>query len=557
MDTLAREKGTVLKDPGGRVRVCLVYPNTYSLGMTNLGFQSVYKLLNDIDRCVCERAYLPDKEDMEEHARTSTPLFSYESQTPLKDFDIIAFSIPFEEDYRNVPGILELASIPPDGIERSAPLVIAGGVAVSLNPEPIADFVDAFLTGEGEGSLKTVIDFYRACAERGASKEEVLDALDELPWSYIPSFYEYEYEGVRIKERKALHGAKEHVKAAKNIDLDSFEVPRSFVFTPDTEFRDTYCMEIERGCGRGCRFCAAGFLYLPPRMRDFESIKKAVMEGIETTGKVGLVGTAVSEYPEIKETIKFGISNSGVMTLSSLRLDKLDAEFLALLKDGGYKTITLAPEAGTERMRAIINKGITDSEIMESIRLITEAGFIKIKLYFLVGLPFEEDSDAEGIVELTKRIREVMKRGEITLSVNPFIPKPFTPFQWHSFEKAEVVDRRLSIIRKGLSKEQGIIIKDMSAKEAFIQAYISRADRRAGPVVKDAWKRGWKRAVKSAGKFIEDSVYSKRERDEVLPWDIIDHGVKTGYFWKEYQKAEAGALTPPCDVGRCTRCGVC
>ncbi|MBI5237166.1 MAG: radical SAM protein [Deltaproteobacteria bacterium] len=526
--------------------------------MTNLGFQTVYHLFNGLDRVVCERAFLPSKEDMDEFTRTGTQLFSYESQTPIREFDIIAFSVPFEDDYMNIPRILDLAEIPVFSSERgAAPVIIAGGVAISLNPEPVAEFIDLFLIGEGEGSLLPFIDLFRRLKEEGLSKGYVLKGLDSIKWAYVPSLYEFSYDGAKIKEVKAAPGAKEKVLAAKNFDLDKFDVPENYILTPDTEFKDTFLMEVERGCGRGCRFCAAGFLYLPPRWRDVESIKGEVKKGIDATGKVGLIGTAVSEYPEIKETLSFGIENNGVLTLSSLRLDKLDEEFLALLKKGGYKTITLAPEAGTERMRNVVNKGITDAEIMESIRLIAEAGFLKVKLYYLIGLPSETDIDAEGIVELTLRIKEVMKRGEITLSINPFIPKPFTPFQWSGFEDAGTVDRRLSIITKGLSKERSITIHSMSAKEAFIQAYIARADRRAGAVILEASKSGWKRAIKSAGQFLPDSVYLGRSKEDILPWDILDHGVKKTYLWKEHQKGLKGILTPPCDVGNCFRCGVC
>lgn len=558
LDALAKEEGTVYKDPGGRVRVCLVYPNTYSIAMSNLGFQTVYHLFNQVDWCVCERAFLPSKGEMGEFARTSTELFSCESQTPLKEFDIIAFSIPFEEDYANIPAVLALSDIPAMSGDRGneGPLIVCGGAAPSLNPEPIACFIDLFLIGDGEGMAEGFLEEFRRTRESAESKAEALRALDALEWTYVPMLYRYEYEGAWIKGVVREKGAKQRVKAAKRFDLDSFPVPQSFIRTPDTEFKGTYLIEVERGCPRGCRFCAAGFLYLPPRWRGYGAIKESVKKGVEATGKVGLVGTAVSEYPRIKEAIECGIESEGEMTLSSLRLDRLDAEFVLLLKQGGYRTVTLAPEAGTERMRAVVNKGMTDVEILDSIRLISEAGFSKIKLYFLVGLPSETDEDAIGIADLAKRIKVVMKRGELTLSVNPFIPKPCTPFQWHGFERTEVVDRRLDMIRKGVSREHGVTVKAMSSREAFIQAYVSRADRRAGVLITDAAKMGWKRAA-SRTEFMDEPVYSARERDSILPWDIIDHGVKKAYLWKEYQKGLKHGLTPPCDVGRCFRCGVC
>ncbi len=525
--------------------------------MTNLGFQAVYHLLNAMDGCVCERAFLPYIVEIEEFERTNTELFSLESQSPLRDFDIIAFSVPFEDDYVNIPRILRLAAVPVLSSERRSPcpLVMAGGVAVSLNPEPLSGIIDLFLIGEGEGSLQSVVELFGEL--KGRPKKDALRGLDSVDCVYVPALYEFIYDGTRIKEIKPVSGAKTRIKAAKNFDLDRFDVPQNFVMTPDTEFRDTFCFEVERGCGRGCRFCAAGFLYLPPRWRDFGKVLDSVKKGLESTGKVGLVGTAVSEYPRIKETISYGVENEGAVTLSSLRLDRLDESFVGLLKKGGYSTVTLAPEAGTERMRNIINKGITDAGIMEAARLITEAGFLKIKLYFIVGLPGETDTDAQGIVDLSRRVKEVMKRGELTLSVNPFIPKPFTPFQWAGFEDAGVIDERLRLIKKGLARERGFIIKSLSAKEAFIQAYVARADRRAGELIINASVKGWKESIRPVIRFLEDSVYSGRAQDEILPWDMIDHGVKRTYLWREYEKGLKAGLTPPCDVGRCFRCGVC
>ncbi len=526
--------------------------------MTNLGFQAVYHMLNATDACVAERAFLPDRDDISELERTATPLFSYESQSPLKDFDIVAFSVPFEDDYVNVSRILALAGVPVfSGQRTEGPLVIAGGVAVSLNPEPVADLFDLFLIGEGEGAVEPVIEAYGKAREAGLSKEGVLKSLDGLSWVYVPSFYGFSYDGARIKGIEVREGAKKVVRAAKRFDLGAYPLPENFILTPLSEFKDTSLIEIERGCPRGCRFCAAGFLYLPPRWRDFNSVSESVRKGIEATGKAGLVGTAVSEYPEIKEVLKLGVEMKGAITLSSLRLDRLDAEFVELLKKSGYKTVTLAPEAGSERMRRVVNKGMTDEEILEAVRLITGAGFLKIKLYFIVGLPGEKDSDAAAIVDLSKRIKGEMEKGALALSVNPFVPKPFTPFQWHRFEKAEVVDRRLSIIEKGLKGLKGVSVKTLSAREAFAQAYISRADRRAGRFIAAASEKGWRRVIKENPGFFEDSVYTVKGKDELLPWDIIDHGVRKSYLWKEYRKGLEGGLTPPCVPGACTRCGVC
>ena len=557
-ERLARERGTVFKDPGGRVRVCLVYPNVYSLGMTNLGFLTAYHLFNSLDNCVAERAFLPDAASLQEYEKSSTPLFTYESQTPVASFDIIAFSLPFEEDYKNLPLLFDLIGLPISSSERRAidsPLILAGGVAVSLNPVPLANFFDIFHIGEGEGSVERLVHAF--AASQGQKKADVLRAFDEIESVYCPSLYEYEYDGAIIKEMRPVAGAKKKVTAAKNLSLDGFPIPQSFIVTPDTEFRDTYLAEIERGCPRGCRFCAAGFLYLPPRWRDAKEVRDTVAKGISITGKAGLVGTAVSEYPWIKETVQAGIDAGGSMTLSSLRMDMLDAPFMELLKKGGYQTVTLAPEAGSERLRKVVNKGLTNADILETARLVSEAGFIKIKLYFLIGLPTETDADVEAIVDIVAAIKGVVKKGQVSLSINPFVPKPVTPFQWHRFEDAKILDRRFDIIKRGLSKMSGVIIKNMSAKEAAGQAYLSRADARADRFILDIAGHGLRPAMRSGAGLIEESIYRERPKDELLPWDFIDHGVKRAYLWKEYQKGLEGRTTPPCVLGACFRCGVC
>ncbi|MEE9614306.1 MAG: radical SAM protein [Thermodesulfobacteriota bacterium] len=527
--------------------------------MSNLGFQTLYRLFNDLEVCACERAFLPDKDELREFEKSGEKLFSLESQTPLERFDIIAFSVSFEEDFINIPRILALAGVPLFSIERGRahPLVMAGGCAVSLNPEPVAEFMDLCFIGEAEGMVGPFIE---AVGEGGQGGEEGgLESLAGIEGVYVPALYEFTYDGPRVASIKAAPGAPERVTRAR-ADTDLSPVPESVVLTPATEFGSATLLEVERGCGRGCRFCAAGFIYLPPRMRELGPVKEIVERGFRESGKVGLVGAAVSEYPHLKELLRLGIEGGREMTLSSLRLDMLDAELLDLLKKAGYRTVTLAPEAGTERLRRVVNKDISDSEIDEAIRLVKEAGFRKLKLYFMVGLPTETDADARAIGELSLRLKKLMGKGKLTLSINPFMPKPFTPFQWHPFERVETIEKRYSIIKEMLKREGGIDVKTLSVRKAFAQAYLSRADRRAGRVIAEASKVGLRRALRSAdhpAPLAEECVHRERGVDEPFPWEVVDHGLERGYLWDEYQRGLEGKTTPPCEVGSCFRCGVC
>ncbi|MEE8574299.1 MAG: radical SAM protein [Thermodesulfobacteriota bacterium] len=524
--------------------------------MSNLGFQTLYRILNETGGVGVERFFLPERTDIAEYERTGTPLFSLETETPLYEFDLIAFSISFEEDYLNIPKILALGRVPLFSKERTggAPLAIAGGAAVSLNPEPVADFFDLFVIGEGEGVIEGLLEIISG-AEEGV-KPDLLKKLARTSGVYVPSLYAFTYDGALVASITVSEGAPHIVRAGKNLDVENIEMPETVIVTPETEFRETVLVEVQKGCGRGCRFCAAGFLYLPPRWRSGKSVKEALRRAADSgIKKVGLVGAAVSEHPDLKDIIRAGIDLEMEVTLSSLRADCIDEELLELLKKAGYKTITIAPEAGSERMRGVINKGITEGEIIEAARMINEAGFTRLKLYFMIGLPTETDGDAAEIAALTLRIREQFSKN-IQLSINPFIPKAFTPSQWHGFEKVEVLERRFSLIKKALMGLKGLEIKTFPAKEAFTQALLARGDRRLVNLIVEAEKTGVRRALKNL-KNAEEMVYRTRDKKEIMPWDNLDHGLAKPYLWSEYQRGLESKETPPCDVGRCTRCGVC
>ncbi len=556
---LALEEGTVFKDPGGRVNVALLYPNHYAPAMSNLGFQTLYHLFNSMDHVVAERAFVPERGDLEFMERGGHGVFTLESGRPLGDFDIIAFSLSFEDDYVNIPILLRLAGLPHLGKERAegAPLVIAGGIAASLNPWPVSEFMDAFIIGEAEGAVEEFMARYADLAGGQAdSKEALLMGLDSLDFTFIPSLYDVEYSGGEVAAIKARQGAKKRVRARKNMDLKGLVMPRNFVRTPLAVFRDTSLMEIERGCGRGCRFCAAGFVCLPPRERDAADVMEAVREAAGATGKVGLVGTAVSDYSALNAVVEAGLGAGASVTLSSMRLDVLDEKKLALLKKAGYRTVTLAPEAGSGRMRDLINKGLTEDDILRAVSMVRGAGFKRMKFYFLYGLPTETDEDAGAIVDIMTKIKCASGDASLAISLNPFIPKPFTPFQWSSFESVEVLERRLAIIKKGIKGIGGVRLKAMPPGSALFQAFIARGDARAGEVILEAAELGPRRAVRKRRSIIEEGAMRERDHGEVLPWEIIDHGIKKDYLWRERERGLEGRLTPSCAPG-CTRCGVC
>lgn len=571
---LFREKGTIVKTWGGKVTVALVYPSTYFVGMSNLGFQQVYYLLNQRDDTLCERVFLPDREDIEEHERTGTPIFSLESQRPLRDFDIIAFSISFENDYLNALRILKMGNIPLFSNKRGEdyPLVVAGGVTSFLNPEPIADFIDLFLIGEGEELVNDFVDCY--LKNSSVSRNELLPKLTSIKGVYAPSLYQVTYnEDGSIKSFLPEAKAPKEVKRRWLRDIDSAPTI-SRILTPDTELSGMHLVEISRGCGRGCRFCTAGFIYLPPRVRRPEKIldeisgQWPVVSGQRgrQTNKVGLVSAAVSDYPFINSLCEPLLARGMTVSVSSLRMDSTTEELVDALKESGHKTMTFAPEAGTERLRSVINKGLSEDDILKSVEMAVSRGILNAKLYFLIGIPTETDEDIEGIVKLARRIKkdvlgltkEAGRIGTMTLSINPFIPKPWTPFQWCPMEDTRSLNKKLKHIKDSLRREGNIEIIHENPRDSYIQALLSRGDRRVGKIIMAALESGsWSRGVRESQMDTDFYVYRMRGRDETLPWDFIDHGVEKSYLWKEYERALKGQFTPPCNPPKCHRCGVC
>ncbi len=561
-ERLDAEVGTTHKSWHDRVRVALIYPNHYAVGMASLGFQTVYRLLNAMDHVVCERAFLPEAN----HA--DRPLVSLESGRRLREFDGLAFSLSFENDFANVLTILQKAELPLSSAHRGAslPLILAGGVSASLNPEPLAPFIDCFLIGEAEALLS---DFFECFHPEIDRREFLLKVARDLPGVYVPAFYEDSYhpDGT-LAGFTPLAEVPEKITRVFAADIGQFDTT-SAVVTPHTTFEDAFLIEVSRGCPHGCRFCAAGYVYRPPRYRPLPRLLNALQQGADQTGKVGLLGAAVSDLPDLKALCDFGSQHALQLAFSSLRADALDDGLIAAMKSGRLKTATIAPETGSERMRRVINKGMSEAVILDAAERLVANGIPNLKLYFMVGLPTETDEDVAAIVALVKKIKHRFlgssrargHMGTITVSLNSFIPKPFTPFQWTAMDDVVHLKQKIKQIKTDLKKVANVRVHADVPRWAYIQALLSRGDRRVAQLLLAAHENdgNWPRTFKSSSLNPAFYVYRERPRDERLPWDFIDHGLDKRFLWNEYQRALQAKETPPCpaDPENCQICGVC
>jgi radical SAM superfamily enzyme YgiQ (UPF0313 family) len=566
-DLLAREQGAVAREWGADWPIALIYPQIYPVAMGNLGFQVIYRLLNAAPGLVCERAFLPSPEEWQEHRRTRTPLLTLESQRPLTDFAALAFSISFEADYPYVLEILAGAGLPRLSAERGPgdPLVLAGGVATFLNPEPLAPFVDAFFLGEGEAGA---LDFFRLLAAGGPTRERaalLTELAAAVPGAYVPAGYQPRYGGDGTLAAFAPRpGYPERVTAPHLPELGPSPT-HSHLLAPLSEWGEMFLVETGRGCSRACRFCAAGFVYRPPRERSLEDLWPQVEQGIRAQRKVGLVGAAVSDHPAVKELCRKILSAGGRLGISSLRADSVDSELFQLLAQGGVRSVALAPEAGSERLRRVLNKGLTQEDLARAVLALSASGLPQLRLYFMVGLPTETVEDVAEIPRLVRYLEHrVVKEsagqrrlGLITLSLSSFVPKPFTPFQWTPFAGIAELKKRLKLVSREFHGVKAVRVHTDLPKWAYVQALCARGDRRVGDILLAARDQGWNRALTESP--VNPDFFTLRERrpDELFPWDFIDHGLKKDYLWEEYQRALAGKETPPCRPQVCSRCGVC
>ena len=556
LDTLSRETGYVRKPHGGKLRVALAFPNTYWVGMSNLGFQTVYRLFNAQPDIVCERVFLPPKQELAAQLASGAPLITLESQTPVRDFDVFAFSVSFEWDYVNVVTLMRLAGIKAWASERSEhdPLIVVGGAVTFVNPEPLAPFADVIAAGEAEVLVPSLERAFRSATGRPA----LLRELAAERGFYIPSFYEprYRADGVlEAMEPVAGTNAPVPVRKAALKTTDALDPPATSIFTPDTEFGSRFLVEVVRGCANLCRFCWAGYNYLPVRSFPADRILELARAARPHASRAGLVSIALCDHPEI-ERILSGLLEMGYMiSPASLRLDDLTDPIVQMLKQSGERSITIAPEAGSDRMRRVINKTVTTDEILDRADLIFRNGIDNLKLYFMIGLPTETDEDLVAIRDLTVQLRDIMMRyakprgqvGKIVGSVNPLIPKPGTAYQWLPMEDPSVTDRKIKRLRSLMSDLDNVFFNIKSERHSYYQALLSLGDRRVARVIEAAERNGqnWRAAVEETGIDADAFIFRDRSNDPMLPWDIIDGGMKESFFRSEFEKSTRAEWTLP------------
>lgn len=558
------EDSRVTINPHAEQKVAIVYPNTYFVGMSNLGLHIIYEEINLHPSSVCERIFLPEKKELDVYDKTKTPLMSVETQRPMHQFDVVAFDVTFEMDYFHIPLMLRYGRVPVMSEDRTGfdPIVIAGGPCATFNPEPFADFIDAFIIGEGEGIVTAVLERIRKGRENGESREETIAVLAQIDGVYVPVLYTPQYDdNKRFVGYDIAEGAPKTIRRHFEPLTSGGE---TVIATNFTEFGAMYIIEVARGCGRHCRFCMAGYCFRVPRVRPLDILKEGVDRAEKLGKKVGLMGAAISDYPEVDELVTYIRSKDMRYSCASLRADSLTQAVVDGLAESGQKTITIAPETGSERLRRVINKGISEENLRTAAQLSAKSGIQHMRLYIMIGLPTETDEDIDAIIGLAERTQahmaEVGCKGRLTLSINPFIPKPFTPFQWMAMDHQKSVEKKLQYIKKSLQKNRRIEVLVESPKEAYIQGVLARGDRRLGKVLAacalDRGSKSFKSEMKKAGLDMDDCNYRERDFDDYLPWSHLDMGLNDGYLEQEWQRAVDEAYTPPCMEG-CKRCGVC
>jgi radical SAM superfamily enzyme YgiQ (UPF0313 family) len=555
-DILSREVGYVRKPHVDRMRVGLAFPNTYFVGMSNLGFQTVYRLFNQHPDTVCERVFLPPKQELKTLLDQRVRLTTLESGTAVHDLDVLAFSVSFEWDYTNVLTILRLAGLPLRAEDRDHrhPLVVIGGAITFVNPEPLAPFADVVAAGEGEVLVPSLLEAVAEATSRG----DLLKKLAARRGFYVPSFYDVRYgtDGTidAFVPREGT-GAPPTVRKAALKTTDAVDPPCTSIFTPDTEFGSRFLIEVVRGCANLCRFCWAGYNYLPVRAFPTDRILELARAARAHATRAGLVSIALCDHPDI-EHILTRLGEMGYsISPASLRLDDLTPTIVRLLRQSGERTLTIAPETGSDRLRRVINKTVTNDEILEKAELIFSEGIENLKLYYMIGLPTETDDDLVALRDQTVQLRDLMLKyarprgtvGRIVGSVNPLVPKPGTTYQWLPMTDARAIEHKMKRLHALVDGLDHVYFSIKSERHSYYQALLSLGDRRVAPAIEAAERNGgqWRQAVRDAGVDADFYIARDRSKDRVLPWDIIDGGMKDRFFRAEFEKGLRAEWTLP------------
>lgn len=578
------EYNAVKKDPAQvDTRIAFCFPDTYEIGMSNLGMRILYGVMNNMDGVWCQRVFAPWGDMEEEMRKAQIPLFALESGEAITNFDIVAFSVGYEMAFTSLLNMLDLAGIPLHSADRTGltPLVVAGGTAM-YNPEPIADFIDIVSLGEGEDVTVELIELHRKARREGWSKEEFLRRAARVPGLYVPSLYNVEYnpDGT-VKEIVPRDGAPRVVRKRIVEDMDKSYYPAKTI-VPSTEIvQDRVTLELFRGCIRGCRFCQAGYVYRPVRNRSKDLCVRYGQEACNDSGyqEVTLSSLSTSDYPQLTELCddleEFCRVRHVNLSLPSLRADNFSMSLMQRLAKGRKSGLTFAPEAGTQRLRDVINKNVTQEELLASCRTAFAGGYSAVKLYFMLGLPTETDEDVLGIADLAARVMHAWResasnkqRGvRITVSTSWFVPKPHTAFQWEPQISKEEYQRRVKLLREAITTKT-VTYNWHDADTSFLEAVLARGDRRMCKVLEAAWRKGakldaweeyfsldrWLEAFAECGLDPHFYANRQREKDEIMPWSVISSGVTEEYLWRELQRAEAGVTTPDCRT-HCNGCG--